>query len=165
LTVHTIAIPAGQFCGGFCLDQAKTARIAAPFAVVAFVGLLVLAWAAPGSGGALILLLGAGLLGFGNGAKRSMNTYFFTRFFGLRALAEVSGWSLAITSILLAPAPLVFGIIYDRYKSYNGALWVLGVGLGLAFLFYIMLGPYRYAATGGKADKAGLDASEAPVAA
>jgi MFS family permease len=165
LTVHTIAIPAGQFCGGFCLDQAKTARIAAPFAAVALIGLLVLAWASPGAGGPVVLLVGAALLGFGNGAKRSMNTYFFTRFFGLRALAEVSGWSLAITSMLLAPAPLVFGIIYDRYKSYDGALWVLGIGLGLAFLFYLMLGPYRYAATIGGVGKPSPDAREDLVAA
>jgi MFS family permease len=165
LTVHTIAIPAGQFCGGFCLDQAKTARIAAPFAVVALAGLLVLAWASPGAGGPVVLLVGAALLGFGNGAKRSMNTYFFTRFFGLRALAEVSGWSLAITSMLLAPAPLLFGIIYDRYKSYNGALWVLGIGLTLAFIFYLMLGPYRYAATVGEALKPGANASDDLIAA
>jgi len=151
LTVHTVAIPAGQFCGGVCLDQAKTARIAAPFAIFALIGLLVLAWASPNSGGAPVLLTGAALLGFGNGAKRSMNTYFFTRFFGLRALAEVSGWSLAITSMLLAPAPLLFGVIYDRTKSYDGALWVLGVGLALAVGFYLMLGPYRYAATIGRA--------------
>jgi len=150
LTVHTVAIPAGQFCGGVWLDQAKTARVAAPFAIVALIGLLVLAWASPHSGGAMVLLAGAGLLGFGNGAKRSMNTYFFTRFFGLRALAEVSGWSLAITSMLLAPAPLLFGVIYDRTKSYNGALWVLGVGLALAVAFYLMLGPYRYAASIGR---------------
>jgi len=153
LTVHTIAIPVGQFCGGVCLDKAKTARIAAPFAVFALIGLLVLAWASPHAGGATVLLAGAALLGFGNGAKRSMNTYFFTRFFGLRALAEVSGWSLAITSMLLAPAPLLFGAIYDRTKSYDGALWVLGIGLALAIAFYLMLGPYRYAASIGAASE------------
>jgi cyanate permease len=80
-------------------------------------------------------------------------------------LAEVSGWSLAITSMLLAPAPLLFGIIYDRYKSYNGALWVLGIGLTLAFIFYLMLGPYRYAATVGEALKPGANASDDLIAA
>jgi MFS family permease len=160
LTVHTVAIPAGQFCGGVWLDQAKTARVAAPFAIVALIGLLVLAWASPHSGGAMVLLAGAGLLGFGNGAKRSMNTYFFTRFFGLRALAEVSGWSLAITSMLLAPAPLLFGVIYDRTKSYNGALWVLGLGLALAVAFYLMLGPYRYAASIGRNPAAAPNTAE-----
>jgi MFS family permease len=165
LTVHTIAIPVGQFCGGVCLDQAKTARIAAPFAIVALIGLLVLAWASPHSGGAMVLLAGAGLLGFGNGAKRSMNTYFFTRFFGLRALAEVSGWSLAITSMLLAPAPLLFGAIYDRTKSYDGALWVLGIGLALAIAFYLMLGPYRYAASIGRVVEPSPTGAPEPVAA
>jgi cyanate permease len=165
LTVHTVAIPAGQFLGGVCLDRARTARIAAPFAVVALVGLLILAWASPHSGGADILLAGAGLLGFGNGAKRSMNTYFFTRFFGLRALAEVSGWSLAITSMLLAPAPLLFGAIYDRTKSYDGALWVLGVGLALAIVFYLGLGPYRYAASIGRAAEPAPNLAPEPAAA
>jgi MFS family permease len=165
LTVHTVAIPVGQFCGGVCLDQAKTARIAAPFAVVALVGLLVLAWASPHAGGANVLLAGAGLLGFGNGAKRSMNTYFFTRFFWLRALAEVSGWSLAITSMLLAPAPLLFGAIYDHTKSYDGALWVLGIGLALAIVFYLGLGPYRYAASIGSAIEATPDLGPEPAAA
>jgi MFS family permease len=164
LTVHTVAIPVGQFCGGVCLDRARTARIAAPFAVFALIGLLVLAWASPKSGGATILLAGAGLLGFGNGAKRSMNTYFFTRFFGLRALAEVSGWSLAITSMLLAPAPLVFGAIYDRTKSYDGALWVLGIGLALAVAFYLMLGPYRYAASIGSVSAPAPDGAPTPEA-
>jgi hypothetical protein len=67
--------------------------------------------------------------------------------------------------MLLAPAPLVFGIIYDRYKSYDGALWVLGIGLGLAFLFYLMLGPYRYAATIGGVGKPSPDARDDLVAA
>lgn len=154
LTVHTVAIPAGQFCGGICLDRAKTARIAAPFAVAAFIGLLILAWASPNNGGAGALLFGAGLLGFGNGAKRSMNTYFFTRFFGLKALAEVSGWSLAVTAMLLAPAPLLFGYIFDKTKSYDGALWVLGVGLAIASGLYLLLGPYRYSASIGAKEAA-----------
>jgi cyanate permease len=76
-----------------------------------------------------------------------MNTYFFTRFFGLKALAEVSGWSLAITAVLLAPAPMVFGLIYDKTRSYDAALWVLGGGLFIAIVLYLFLGPYRYAAS------------------
>jgi MFS family permease len=145
LTVHTVALPAGQFVGGFLLDKTNTARIAAPFAAIAFVGLVLMALATTTVGGPLLLLAGAGLLGFGNGAKRSMTTYFFTRFFGLKALAEVSGWSLAATSVVLAPAPLLFGAIYDRTHSYNGMLWILGIGIGLATFLYLGLGPYRYA--------------------
>ncbi len=151
LTVHTLAIPCGQFCGGVLLDRVDTARIAVPFAVIALAGLLILSSTHGGPLGVAVLLGGVGMLGFGNGAKRSMNTYFFTRYYGLRALAELSGLSLAISSLVLAPAPLVFGLIFDRTHSYDGALWVLGIGLVIANLLYLFLGPYRFPADVGAA--------------
>jgi len=54
----------------------------------------------------------------------------------------------------LAPAPLLFGYIYDQTKSYNGALWVLGVGLAIASGLYLLLGPYRYSASIGAKEAA-----------
>jgi cyanate permease len=67
--------------------------------------------------------------------------------------------------MLLAPAPLLFGAIYDRTKSYDGALWVLGVGLALAIVFYLGLGPYRYAASIGRAAEPAPNLAPEPAAA
>jgi cyanate permease len=119
--------------------------------VLALIGLLVLSSTHGGPSGPILLIGGVGLLGFGNGAKRGMNTYFFTRFYGLKSLAEMAGLSIAISSLVLAPAPFVFGLIYDRTHSYNGALWILGGGLVIANLLYLFVGPYRFAANIGAA--------------
>jgi len=145
LSMQTLCTPIGQFAGGFVLDRVPSARRAAmPFALTALVGVLLIAFAPHNGGGAPWLLVGAAVLGFGNGAKRSMNSYFFTRYFGMKTLAETSGLSIAASALVLAPAPLLFGYIFDKTKSYDLVLATIVGGLVIATLCYGLLGPYRY---------------------
>ena len=127
------------------LDRAPSARAAAtPFALVALAGVLMIAFAPHNAAGTPWLWIGVAVLGFGNGAKRGMNSYFFTRYFGMKTLAETTGLSLAATAVVLAPAPLLFGFIFDRTKSYDMVLTTIIGGLVIATLCYGLLGPYRF---------------------
>jgi MFS family permease len=145
LSLQTLFMPIGQFAGGFVLDRAPSARVAAtPFALVALAGVLTIAFAPHNAAGTLWLWAGVAVLGFGNGAKRSMNSYFFTRYFGMKTLAETTGLSLAATAVVLAPAPLLFGFIFDGTKSYDMVLTTIIGGLVIATLCYGLLGPYRF---------------------
>lgn len=144
ISASTIAMAVGTVAGGWLIDRAKTARIAAPFSVLSTVAIVMLLTASISVGGLPLLIASGAVLGFAGGAKRPMATYFHTRFFGLRSFAEVTGIQGSISALGMGIAPLAVGYSYDRLHTYLPALWFMAGSLVLTVFLYLILPRYRY---------------------
>jgi hypothetical protein len=74
-----------------------------------------------------------------------MGQYFHTRFFGLRSFATVFAVQMALMALLFGLAPPVTGHIREVTGSYDVVIWATVVGLVIAALLYLVMGPYRFA--------------------
>jgi hypothetical protein len=142
------------------VDRISTAKSFLPFALASACGYFFLMICSVRFGGLPLLgialtLANVALVG------GSMNPYYYTRFFGLRAFAESLGIHMAFMSIAGGLAPPIIGMLFERSGSYNVALAVALIGQLLAVGAFMILGPYRYAAGRGLARNA-MSASSAP---
>jgi MFS family permease len=144
ISISFLFLPLATFLGGYVVDHIHTAKIAAPFALLGAIGMGVewLAWS--NFGGVPLLLLGVTLCGFALGSAHPMQAYFFTRYFGLKAYAEIYGLSLAILSLATGFGPPLIGKMFDRTGSYNIVILILMIGYSLSAALMLTLGPYRY---------------------
>ncbi len=144
ISASTISMAAGTLVGGWVIDWARTARVAAPFSVLSTIAIVMLLMASASLGGLPLLVASGAVLGFAGGAKRPMATYFHTRFFGLRSFAEVTGIQGSISAVGMGLAPLAVGYSFDRLNSYVPALWFMAGSLALTVVLYLILPRYRY---------------------
>jgi MFS family permease len=141
----------GAAFAGYLMDKINSAWVAAPFWYLTGLGAVLLVLVTVSSGGLPLLYVTAGLCGFAQASTRPMNTYFHTRFFGLRAFTEIQGVErtlLAVVSGLSIPA---VGYIFDKTHSYNSVFWVLVATSVICGSLYFFTGPYRYDANIGVA--------------
>jgi MFS family permease len=142
---------AGALVGGWAVDRFHTAKIAVPISLIASLGAFLTMIVSPTLGGvpllAAILLLGA--LSFN--ALFPMGTYFATRFFGLRSLAEIVAVQFAVTNIFAGLGAPLFGRIFDTTHSYNTVFMITTVMNLAVALIWLVLPKYRYAANIGQA--------------
>ncbi len=94
----------------------------------------------------LPLLAGMALMGIGGGAQNPMQSYFFTRFFGLKAFAQNTGVFRAIQALLTAPAPAIVGLIWDRTHGYGDAYLMFFAGALTSIVAFALMPRYRFAA-------------------
>lgn len=93
-----------------------------------------------------LALAGAFLIGLGIGGEVDIIPYLISRYFGLRAFAQILGVAFAIFVLSGAVGPLLMGAGFDRSGSYRGILLVfVGTILFSAWLV-ARLGPYRFSA-------------------
>jgi MFS family permease len=133
------AVILGRVLSGYLLDRLFASYVAMVFFVGAAGGILIL-WS--GAAGPWIFVA-AFLIGLGMGAENDLIAYVVSRYFGLRAYAEIYGYVLISFAMGGIIGPLVMGIGFDRTGSYR---FVLGVFLGLTLAGAAMmtrLGPYR----------------------
>jgi MFS family permease len=98
-------------------------------------------------GGATYLTLaGAFLIGLGIGGEVDIIPYLISRYFGLRAFAQILGVAFAIFVLSGAAGPLLMGVGFDRSGSYRGVLLVFLAAILLSAWLMARLGPYRFAA-------------------
>ena len=144
ISISFLFLPLSAISCGYLLDRIHTAKIAAPFALLGAIGMSVewLAW--PHSGGVPLLVLGVTLCGFALGAAQPIQTYLFTRYFGMREFAEIYGLYMAIQSLAIGFGPSVIGKLFDLTGSYATAVLVIAVGYVLSAVLILTLGPYRY---------------------
>jgi MFS family permease len=144
ISISFLFQPIALFLGGYVMDRIHTSKIAAPFALLGAIGMWVewLAWS--NSGGFPLLLLGVTLCAFALGVTLPIQTYFFTRYFGLKAFAEIYGLCLAIQQLASGFGPPLVGKIFDRTGSYNAVVLILAVAYVIQAVCVLILGPYRY---------------------
>lgn len=145
LFIMNVAMAAGTLVGGWLLDRAYGARVAAPFALLSTVALLGMLFLSGSAAGMAVLTASIAIMGFAGGAKRPMATYFQLRFFGLKDFGGITGAQAPFIAGGMLIAPPAVGFCYDRLGTYEPALWVMVGLMGLTILCYLVLGPYRYA--------------------
>ena len=72
-----------------------------------------------------------------------MLPYAISRYFGLRALGEIYGYTFAAVTLGAAVGPLVMGVSFDATGSYSMALILFTVASFTAAGLMAWLGPYR----------------------
>ena len=135
----------GQFSAGFVVDRIHTAKVAGFYLFLFPFGIFLLSRASPATGVAA-LLLGMALMGIGGGAQNPMQSYFITRFFGLKAFAQVQGMFRAVQAVVTAPAPAIVALIHDLTGSYTGAYLMFVCCTALSITMFMLMPRYRYAA-------------------
>ena len=90
-------------------------------ALLAMTGTLISLSAATGIASAVVYSL---LFGIANGAVHIHGTFIWPKFFGRRHLASILGVAQMVTVVGASLGPLPFGVAYDLFGSYTGALVV-----------------------------------------
>jgi len=133
------AVIAGRVSCGYLLDRFFAAYVALIFFLGAAGGILLL-WS--GAGG-VWAFVAAFLIGMGMGAENDIIAYAVSRYFGLRAYAEIYGYALISFALGGVVGPLMMGIGYDRTGSYTVVLGVFVLATLAGAVLMTRLGPYR----------------------
>ena len=84
------------------------------------------------------------LIGFCMGGESDVTPYLLGRYFGLRRLGLLYGWTWTAYAVAAAAGSLLLGAVFDRSGSYNSLLAVFSAATFLGGL--LMLGMPRYPA-------------------
>ena len=133
-----------QLVFGYLLDRTPTPKIAAPFFLIAIVGVALIASASTPA----LLLLGGLLVGLGLGAEYGLMPYALARYFGLRAYGETYGSVYGLIVLTMGVTPMLMDLVFDRMGAYTWALAAIGVSLALSAGLILLLPRYRYTAHG-----------------
>lgn len=129
----------GRVGTGYLLDRFFASYLAIWFFGGACVGILLLWSEAAG----LLAVFAAVLLGLGNGAETDIMAYQMSRYFGLRAFAEIYSYILAAYTLGGVVGPLLMGISFDSTGSYQLILVIFIVAILVSVGLLLRLGPYR----------------------
>ncbi|MEQ8514696.1 MAG: MFS transporter, partial [Chromatocurvus sp.] len=135
LATFSIVTALWQIGVGYSLDRFARPWIAAPFFLIAVVGLLVLETA---TNFTLLILAGA-LMGLGLGTEFAILPYFVSRYFGVAHYGVISGTLYGVVLLLQGLSPYLMGLAYDTQGSYGPAVPVIVVGLAFSALLILRL--------------------------
>ncbi len=135
---------AWQLVMGFLLDRTPTPRLAAPFFLLAIVGVAILARATDPP----LIILGGLLAGLGIGAEYGLLPYALPRYFGLRNYGEIYGVIYGLIVLIMGVAPVLMDMVYDRTGVYDIALLAVGGALAVTAGLIAWLPRYRYTVQG-----------------
>ncbi|MCS6924938.1 MAG: MFS transporter [Candidatus Binatia bacterium] len=133
------AVLLGRVGTGYLLDRFLTPPVAVCFFCGTAGGIFLL-WSEAAGG---VVFLAAILLGLGLGAEGDLMAYGVSRYFGLRAFAEIYGYAFAAFGLGAVTGPLLMGGSFDLTGSYRLALGIFVAASLLAGLLMTRLGPYR----------------------
>jgi len=156
LTVSGMALIGGRMLSGYLADRCFAPYVAAGFFLLPLAGIVLLSSGAPG----VIPYLCALFLGLGLGAEVDLIAFLVSRYFGLRAFAQIYGYMFAIFVFGSGVGPWLMGVCFDLTRSYNPALATFALALLIASFLISRLGAYAYPARA-----RGASAQELPAAA
>lgn len=126
----------GRLVMGVLVDRYRPQATAAAFATLSALAFVGLHLPAPGLPLMLALVFLAGLM---NGAEHDLLPYLATRLFGLRAFGELYGLLVMIGLFGTATGITAFGRLFDSTGSYNTALTMAAIALGVAAVLFLTL--------------------------
>jgi MFS family permease len=132
----------GRIVSGYFLDRIDSPRVSLIFFVAPLIATLILQY----GGSPPVIILGGIILGIGLGAEGEIVSYFISRYFGLRALAEIYSYTYGIFVIGAGIGPVVFGASFDANHSYGPILTIAEIGMAVSVVLMALLGRYRFAA-------------------
>lgn len=134
----------GRLLIGFMVDRFDARRIALVFFILSGFGLALLAAPLP----IWAFVAAALLLGGSLGAEVDMLAYLTSRYFGLRAFAQIFSTLFAAVMVAMGLGPLAFGAVFDATGSYGSILAIGAPTCLLAALLVLLLSPYSDRARG-----------------
>jgi MFS family permease len=144
LTVSLLIAPVAIMLGGWLVDKVQTAKIYAPFALMAALSVYLQSILWVNHGGMPLLFIAVTLSTMAVNAQMPMAGYFYTRFFGMKAFGEIAGINMAVLYVVAGFSAPLIGILYDRKGSYDLALIGMIAGYAISALLYLIIGRYRY---------------------
>jgi predicted MFS family arabinose efflux permease len=130
----------GRVTSGYLLDRVFAPYVAAALFLLPLIAISLLV---VGAGGAAPLVA-AMSLGFSLGAEVDVIGFLVSRYFGLRAYAEVYGYLFGIFTLGTGFGPVLMALCFDLTGSYNVALAGLAVSLICASALISRLGDYPF---------------------
>ena len=150
LSLMALFNAAGQFTSGFVVDKIQTAKISSAFLVLFLIGVFLISRTSAATG-VWPLYVGIALMGMGGASQVPMGAYFFTRYFGLKSFAEITGLYRSLQALLTAPAPWLIGLVYDKTGSYDFAFVLFMCGATSSIVLLALLPKYRFTTGGARA--------------
>jgi MFS family permease len=132
----------GRVISGFFLDRINSPRVSLIFFAAPLVAVLLLQYGSAPS----MVILGGIVLGLGLGAETEIVSYFISRYFGLRALAEIYSYTYGIFVIGAGMGPFIFGASFDSNHSYDQILPIAEIGMAVSIALMALLGRYVFPA-------------------
>ncbi len=144
MSVSLLIAQIATMLGGWLLDKVPTAKIKAPFILLAALSIYLqsIVWA--NYGGMPLLFVAVTLSTMAVNAQMPMLAYFYTRFFGMKAYGEIAGINMAVLYVVAGFSTPLVGNLFDRTGSYDLAMVGMIVGYVLSALLYLTIGRYRY---------------------
>jgi MFS family permease len=133
----------GRLVSGYFLDRINSPRVSLIFFIAPLFATLILQY----GGTAPVIILGGVVLGLGLGAEGEIVSYFISRYFGLRALAEIYSYTYGIFVIGAGVGPFLFGLSYDANHSYTPILTIAEIGMAVSVILIALLGRYTFPAS------------------
>ncbi|MCU1583416.1 MAG: major facilitator superfamily 1 [Microbacteriaceae bacterium] len=143
VTIFGLASLAGRVIGGFLIDRID-GRIIGPIVILApAIGIFFLH--PPFTSAAVAVAL----IGLAYGIEGDLIAFFVTRYLGMKNFGKIYG--IVQSAFLLGTAfgPLLLGLAYDSFGSYDPVIPVLAGVLVLSAITIALLGKYRYPAIKG----------------
>lgn len=133
------AVIPGRVGSGYLLDRYFAASVALIFFCGAALGIFLLWSGVVGS----LAYVAAFLVGMGMGAEGEILAYLVSRYFGLRAFAEILGYVMVSFTLGGIVGPLLMGYCFDKLGSYHLMLGIFLAAVLVGALLMTRLGPYR----------------------
>jgi MFS family permease len=130
----------GRLASGWFLDRFMSPKISLGWFLLSTLGMIILAYVH----GNTEALLASALLGIAWGAEAEMNSYFVSRYFGLRHFAQINGTVYSSIAVAGALAPFVTGYVFDRAGSYYAWVLTLAILMAVSCLLLASMGPYVF---------------------
>jgi MFS family permease len=125
---------------GFCLDLVNGPVFSAFVMLLPVFGV----WLLWSGAGAPAPFFAAVLMGLAIGAEVDMLGFFVSRYFGRRSFGTLYGLIFAAFTIGIGVGPVILGVGYDTYHTYNPVLGAYAIALIVAAGLFLTLGTYRY---------------------
>ncbi len=138
-SILAVGILIGRLVTGLLLDRYFAPHVAMGFFSALGAGLVIL-WS--GAGGAW-LIAAAILIGLAQGAELDLMAYMVSRYFGLRAFAEIYSYAFSGFMLGAVVGPPLMAATFDATGSYQGALAGFFLAPIIAIICMTRLGPYR----------------------
>jgi predicted MFS family arabinose efflux permease len=140
LSAVGLATIAGRLVAGYMLDRLFAPYVAAGLFLLPLVAIVLLTTGAAGVGPAVAAVS----LGFGLGAEIDVIGFLVSRYFGLRAYAQIYGTLFGIFTLGTGFGPVLMALCFDLTGSYNTTLIGFGAALVCASLLVSRLGDYPF---------------------
>jgi MFS family permease len=124
---------------GYMLDRFPKPWIAAPFYLVAMIGLILL----ESSSNYSTLLIAGALMGLGLGTEYGVLPYFLSRYFGIRHYGAISGMIYGVIVLTQGVTPFLMDLNFDATGNYRIAVVVICVAMLAGAILLTRLEPFR----------------------